>query len=173
MRQVIGYDGKMNKHAGKFEGLYVKQARQAVVEEMKRKGLIEKIDENYITRIGLCYKCKNVLEPLPREQWFIKVKPLTGPAIEAVKSGKIKITPKNFEGPYYMWLENLRDWNISRQIVWGIRIPAWLCEKCSNWEVTDGSLPEKCSKCNSKKLLQDSDTFDTWFSSGQWPVVAL
>lgn len=173
LKQVIGFDGKMNKHAGKFAGLYVKQARRAIVEEMQKKGLIEKIDENYIHRIGLCYKCKNVLEPLPLEQWFVKVVPLAEKAIDAVKKGKIKITPRNFESVYCQWLGNLRDWNISRQIVWGIRIPAWFCEKCSNWTITEGNPPEKCSKCSSKNLRQDTDTFDTWFSSGQWPYLTL
>ncbi len=173
MKQVIGYDGKMNEHAGKFEGLFVKQARKAVVEKMQQKGLIEKIDEKYVHRIGLCYKCKNVLEPLPKEQWFVKVKPLAESAISAVREKKIKIIPANFEKIYFDWLENLRDWNISRQIVWGIRIPAWLCEKCSNWTVSDGYLVEKCLKCNSNSVVQDEDTFDTWFSSGQWPYLTL
>jgi valyl-tRNA synthetase len=98
---------------------------------------------------------------------------LADKAIKVVKEGKIKITPKSFENVYFSWLENLRDWNISRQIVWGIRIPAWLCEKCSNWEVTEGLVPEKCSKCNSKEFVRDTDTFDTWFSSGQWPYLTL
>jgi len=140
---------------------------------MQKKGLIEKIDESYVNRIGLCYKCKNVLEPLPLEQWFVKVKPLAENAIKVVKNKKIKITPKNFETIYFQWLENLRDWNISRQTVWGIRIPAFKCEKCTKWIVTDGKVPEKCANCNSNKLIQDTDTFDTWFSSGQWPFAAL
>ena len=173
LKQVIGFDGKMNEYAGKFAGLYIKQARAAVVEEMQKKGLIEKIDESYVNRIGLCYKCKNVLEPLPLEQWFVKVKPLAENAIKVVKNKKIKITPKNFETIYFQWLENLRDWNISRQTVWGIRIPAFKCEKCTKWIVTDGKVPEKCANCNSNKLIQDTDTFDTWFSSGQWPFAAL
>jgi len=128
MKQVIGFDGKMNHFAGKFEGLYVKQARKSIVEEMQTKGLIEKIDENYQNRVGLCYKCKNVLEPLPLEQWFVKMKPLAESAIDAVKKGKIKIYPKSFEKRYFQFLENIRDWNISRQIVWGISIPAWFRE---------------------------------------------
>ena len=119
MKQVITFDGKMNQHAGKFAGLYVKEARKAIVEEMQERGLLEKIDENYVTNLNLCYKCKNVLEPLPLEQWFIKVEPLAKRAIQAVKDGHIKINPKNFETIYFQWLENLRDWNISRQIVCG------------------------------------------------------
>jgi len=172
MKQVIGFDGKMNHFAGKFEGLYFKQARKAIVEEMQKKGLIEKIDENYKNRVGLCYKCKNILEPLPLEQWFIKTKPLAELAIDAAKKGKIKIYPKSFEKRYLQFLENIRDWNISRQIVWGIQIPAWKCKECSEWVVTSGEIPQEC-KCGSKDLDRDQDTFDTWFSSGQWPYVTL
>jgi valyl-tRNA synthetase len=167
LKQAIGFDGKMNHFAGKFAGLYIKQARKAIVEEMQAKGLIEKIDENYQNRIGLCYKCKNVLEPLPLEQWFVKVESLKEKAIEAVKNGKIKITPKSFENIYFQWLENLRDWNISRQIVWGIQIPAWKNSETGKWVVTEGEAPE------GKNWIQDKDTFDTWFSSGQWPFATL
>ncbi|MBI4096309.1 MAG: valine--tRNA ligase [Candidatus Levybacteria bacterium] len=166
-KQVIGFDGKMNHFAGKFAGLYIKQARKAVVEDLQAKGLIEKIDEKYQNRLGLCYRCKNVLEPLPLEQWFVKVESLKRKAIEAVRNGEIKIIPKNFEKQYFLWLENLRDWNISRQIVWGIRIPAWKNKKTGEWRVTEGEAPE------GEGWKQDLDTLDTWFSSGQWPVVAL
>src|SRR3989344_1338313 len=114
MKQVIEFDEKMNKHAGKFAGLFVKQARKAVISEMQKKGLIEKIDENYIHRIGLCYKCKNVIEPLPMEQWFVKMEPLAKPAIDAVRKGRIKIIPASFAKIYFQFLENIRDWNISR-----------------------------------------------------------
>lgn len=123
--QVIGFDGKLNKKAGKFEGLYVKEARKQVVEELKKKNLLDKIDENYKHRVGVCYKCGAVIEPLPKEQWFVSVEKLKKDAIEAVKKEEIKITPKNFENHYFSWLESLKDWNISRQIVWGIRIPAY------------------------------------------------
>ncbi len=167
MVQVIGLDGKMNEKAGKFAGLYVKQARKVVVEEMQAKGLIEKIDENYIHRIGVCYKCKNPIEPLPLEQWFIKVDKLKQKAIRVVKDEKIKIFPKNFEKIYFQWMENLQDWNISRQIVWGIRIPAWKNKQTGEWVVTEGNAPD------GEDWEQDKDTFDTWFSSGQWPFVAL
>lgn len=173
MKQVIGFDGKMTEAAGKFAGMYVKEARRAVVEEMLDKGLIEKIDEKYVSNLSLCYKCKNILEPLPLEQWFVKVKSLADKAIDAVKTGKIDITPKNFEAIYFQWLENLRDWNISRQIVWGIRIPAWTCNDCGAWTVTVGQNPLQCDACKSLKLTQDTDTFDTWFSSGQWPYLTL
>jgi valyl-tRNA synthetase len=173
MVQVIGFDGKMNEKAGEFAGLYAKQARKVIVEEMQQKGLIEKIDENYVHRIGLCYKCKNPIEPLPLEQWFIKMEPLVKPAIEAVKNKDIKIYPKSFEKIYYQILENYKDWNISRQIVWGIRIPAWNCKDCNKWTVTKGEVPDKCEYCNSENIKRDEDTFDTWFSSGQWPYATL
>ena len=142
--QVIDFDGKLNDKAGKFAGMYVKQARKAVVEQMRKKGLIEKIDEKYTHRIGLCYKCKNPIEPLPMDQWFVKMEPLAKPAIEAVKEGKIKIYPKSFEKLYFQFLEGIRDWNISRQLVWGIRIPAWQCQKCKEWTVTEGETPPEC-----------------------------
>ncbi len=167
MKQVIGFDGKMNEHAGKFAGMYVKKAREAVVNAMQKKGLIEKIDTNYVHRIGLCYKCKTVIEPLPKEQWFIKVATLKQAAIDVVKEGKITLYPKTFETHYFQWLENLRDWNISRQIVWGIRIPSWRNIHTGEWVVTEGEVPE------GDEWEQDTDTFDTWFSSGQWPYVTL
>jgi valyl-tRNA synthetase len=170
--RVIDFDGKMNEKAGKFAGLFVKQARKAVVEEMQAKGLIEKIDDKYIHRIGLCYKCKNPIEPLPLEQWFIKMTPLANKAKAVVKNGNIKIYPHSFEKIYFQILDSIRDWNISRQIVWGIRIPAFKCEDCGAWEVTKGEVREKCGKC-SGKMIQDQDTFDTWFSSGQWPYATL
>lgn len=167
IKQVIGFDGKMNDHAGKFAGMYVKQARKAIIEEMQQKGLVEKIDDKYIHRIGLCYKCKNPIEPLPLEQWFVNMKPLAKPAIEAVKKGEVKIFPKNFEKLYFQFLENIRDWNISRQVVWGIRIPAWKNKNTGEWIVTEGDEP------SGSEWEQDADTFDTWFSSGQWPFATL
>ncbi len=173
MVQVIGYDGKMNQKAGKFEGLYGKQARKAVAEELAAKGLIDKIDDKYVHRVGTCYKCGNVIEPLPLEQWYVKTKPLAQKAIEVVKKGELKVFPAQFEKIYLHWLENIRDWNISRQPVWGIRIPAWKCQDCHEWTITEGEEPIECSKCNFKNIKQDTDTFDTWFSSGQWPFATL
>ena len=164
--QVIDFDGKLNSKAGKFEGMYIKKAREAVVEELKNKGLMEKVDENYTHRVGVCYKCGSVIEPLPKEQWFVKVDKLKKEAIDVVKNGKIKIIPKNFENHYFAWLESLNDWNISRQIVWGIRIPAFKNKKTGQWFVTEGENP-------GAEYEQDEDTFDTWFSSAQWPFATL
>jgi len=199
---IIGFDGKMKNTEGIADGLYTKEARKEVISRLKAKGLLER-EEAHKMIIKTCYKCKSVLEPLPMEQWFVKVDSLAKKAIGAAKKEDIKIYPKNFEHQYFQWLENLKDWNISRQIVWGIRIPAWFCIECKvksqkskvktasknskvffndrtieqsnndEWMVTDGKKPSKCFKCASTKLEQDPDTFDTWFSSGQWPFVTL
>ncbi len=173
MKQVIGFDGRLTQIAGKYAGLKVKAAREQVAKDLQEAGLMDHIDDKYVHTVSVCYKCGNTLEPLLLPQWYVKVKPLTTPAIKAVRQGDIKIIPKRFDKIYYDWLENLHDWNISRQLVWGIQIPAWKCEECSEWIVTAGQTPEKCPKCNSKKLTQDSDTFDTWFSSSQWPFATL
>ncbi len=170
---VIGFDGKLNAITGKYQGLYVKQARKLVAEDLQKRRLIEKIDENYTHVIEVCYKCGTTIEPMLLPQWFIKMEALAKPAIEAVKKGKIKIFPKRFEKPYFQFLKNIRDWNISRQVVWGIRIPAWQCSDCRQWTITADDSPTMCRHCQSKNIKQDEDTFDTWFSSAQWPFAAL
>ncbi len=169
--QVIGFDGKM-QNTKIVDGLYVKQGRVKTIELLQEKNFLRG-ESKYQTTRSKCYKCKNNIEPLPLEQWFIKMEGLAKPAIEAVKKGDIKIYPKSFEKLYFQFLENIRDWNISRQVVWGIRIPAFKCEKCANWEITAGEQVEKCAKCDSKDIIQDTDTFDTWFSSSQWPFATL
>jgi valyl-tRNA synthetase len=168
---VIGFDGKMTGEAGKFKDLYGKQARIKVVEKLTEFGLLEK-EENITHQVPVCYKCKNPIEPLLMDQWFVKMQPLAEPAIEAVKKKTIRIYPQSFEKLYLQFLENIRDWNISRQIVWGIQIPAWECKKCHEWTVTNGEVPDVCN-CGSKQLIRDQDVFDTWFSSGQWPYATL
>ncbi len=173
IRQVIGFDGRLNEKAGKFSGMKVKEARATIAKEMQEKGLIEKVDENYKNRVAICYKCGTEIEPLPMEQWFIKTKDLAQQAIDAVKDKTIKIYPKNWETTYFKWLQNLKDWNISRQIVWGIQIPAWRCLSCNKWTVTADEIPTKCPHCGSAALERDPDVFDTWFSSGQWPFATL
>lgn len=168
---IINFDGKMI-NTGIVDGLYVKQARAEIIKRLTDEGFMVKEEKRKII-LPLCYKCKNVLEPLPLEQWFVKVKTLADAAIKVVKEGKVNITPQNFEKLYFQWLENLRDWNISRQITWGIRIPAWKCDDCDAWMVTEGKAPLQCAECKSLKVTQDTDTFDTWFSSGQWPYLTL
>lgn len=170
--QAINKEGKITKAGGKYSGMTVKEAREAVVKDLQEKGLIEKIDGDYKTVMGVCYRCKNQIEPMLSEQWFVKVAPLVAVTRNAVKTGKVKFPVKRFEKMLLHWLDILFDWNISRQIVWGMRIPAWLCKKCGEWTITDGAPPSKC-KCGNTKLEQDIDTFDTWFSSGQWPFATL
>jgi len=168
--QVIGFNGQM-QNTKIIDGLYPKPARKETLRLLEEKGLLEKtMPHKLIAKI--CYKCKNPIEPLPLEQWFVKMEPLAKEAIGAVKLGKIKIYPNTFEKRYFQFLENIRDWNISRQIVWGIQIPAWKCSRCREWVVTQGKPPQEC-KCGSKDLVRDHDTFDTWFSSGQWPYATL
>jgi valyl-tRNA synthetase len=173
VKQVIGLDGRLNEKAGRYQGLTVKEARRAVVEDLQKAGLMEKVDENYKHAVAVCYRCKSVIEPLPMEQWFVKVAPLVKEALAAMDKGEVKFTAKRFDKIARHWYANLYDWNISRQIVWGIRIPAWKCSKCGEWTITAGETPDRCSKCKSKEITQDSDTFDTWFSSGQWPFATL
>jgi valyl-tRNA synthetase len=179
-KQIIGFDGKLTELAGPYAGLRVKAARVKVVEDLKAHGLIDHVDEQYLHTVGVCYKCNTVLEPLPLKQWFITVRPLADTAIDAIKKKKIVFVPKRFEKLATLWLTNFHDWNISRQIVWGIRIPAWICETCTQskdeehaWIITDGDIPKECPKCHGTRLTQDPDTFDTWFSSGQWPFATL
>jgi valyl-tRNA synthetase len=178
---VIDRKGFMSENAGVYKGLSIKDARKKIVEDLEKLGLIEKIDPNYSHRVGVCYKCGTPIEPTILPQWFIKMKPLAKKAIEAVKSGKIKIIPDYFEKIYFHWLENIKDWNISRQLWWGIPIPAWFCKKMQNEKcrMKNGIIidienePSECPYCGSGDIVRDSDTFDTWFSSGQWPYATL
>jgi valyl-tRNA synthetase len=155
-----------------FIGLKPKVARELIIEKLEEAGLLIKKEPLNHT-VGKCYRCSTVIEPLLEDQWFIKVEPLAAAALKAIENKEVKFNAKKFEKTAMHWLTNLRDWNISRQIVWGMRIPAWHCEKCNNWTITDGETPKACEHCKSTKLTQDKDTFDTWFSSGQWPFALL
>jgi valyl-tRNA synthetase len=168
---IIGFDGRM-KNTEVFDGMKVKVAREEMLAKLTELGLLVKTESHQMV-VKTCYKCGNVLEPLPMEQWYVKVAPLTQKAIAAIKSKKIGFIPKRFEKIANTWLSDFHDWNISRQIVWGMRIPAWQCADCKTWTVSDGAAPQTCTKCASTNLTQDPDTFDTWFSSGQWPFATL
>jgi valyl-tRNA synthetase len=172
MKQVIGFDGKLNEHAGKYQGLRIFSARQQVVEDLKTKGHMVKIKEDYVHRVGTCYRCGKVLEPLPKEQWFIKVKPLAGEAKKLIEKKETQVLPKRFKKRLIAILDDFIDWNISRQVVWGIRIPAYKCKSKNEWFVSE-ETPKKCEICGENDFEQDDDTFDTWFSSAQWPFATL
>jgi len=169
--EVIDQYGKLNEKTGKYKGMKIEEAREAVVKDLEAMGLLEKI-EDYDHNVSTCYKCGRTLEPRIMNQWFVRMKPLAEPAIEAVKDGQIKIIPDFQEKIYFNWLENILDWNISRQIAWGIPIPAKLCTKCDEGYVDIEDKITSCPKCGGE-VAKDPDTFDTWFSSGQWPFATL
>jgi valyl-tRNA synthetase len=156
----------------KYSGLKAGVAREEVVKDLESAGLLKKVEKIHHT-VGTCYRDHSILEPMISTQWFIKVEPLTKKVLLAIKNKDVKFAAKKYEKIAIHWLKNLRDWNISRQIVWGMRIPAWVCDKCLKWTVTGGNVPERCDHCGHDKLVQDTDTFDTWFSSSQWPFVTL
>lgn len=161
----------MNENAGKYAGMDRYQARKAVVRDLTRLGLIDKI-EDLKHNVGHCYRCGTVIEPLISKQWFVKMKPLAKPAIRAVKDGRIKFVPERFEKIYLNWMENIRDWCISRQLWWGHRIPAYYCRDCGE-TIVDYHMPESCSACGGTTFEQDEDVLDTWFSSALWPFSTL
>ncbi|SFQ30271.1 valine--tRNA ligase [Caldicoprobacter faecalis] len=168
---VIDEKGVMNHNAGKYQGMDRYEARKAIAEELKSLGLLEKT-ESLKHNVGHCYRCGTVVEPIISKQWFVKMKPLAEPAIKAVKEGKIKFVPERFEKIYFNWMENIKDWCISRQLWWGHRIPAYYCQDCGETMV-ERSMPERCSRCGSTNLKQDEDVLDTWFSSALWPFSTL
>jgi len=164
---VMNPDGTMNENAGKFAGMDRYACREALVAELKKKKFLEKI-EAYKVAVALCYRCGTEIEPYLSEQWFVRMEPLAQPAIEAVKSGKVRFYPERWTKTYMHWMENIRDWCISRQLWWGHRIPVWYCQDCKEIMVSK-TAPSECGKCKSKNLKQDEDVLDTWFSSWLWP----
>lgn len=163
---------KYRQRAKKYHNQKVAVARSMIVEDLKTDGLLIKVDQNYTHRVGTCYRDGRVIEPLPLEQWFIKVKPLVDKAKKLVVDGEIKIHPKRFKKRLIDILDNFIDWNISRQIVWGIRIPAYRCRSTKKWFI-ETAAPKYCAICGKDDFIQDEDTFDTWFSSAQWPFAVL
>jgi len=169
--RVIDEEGRMNREAGAFAGMDRQECRKAVLEVLRQEGLLEKV-EPYTHKVGHCQRCATVIEPTLSKQWFVKVEPLAKEAIRAVREGRIRIIPGKWENDYFAWMENIRDWCISRQIWWGHRIPAWYCRECGDVTVT-GQDPKSCSSCGSPDLEQESDVLDTWFSSALWPFSTL
>ena len=168
---VMMPDGHMNENAGEYEGQDRYECRKAVVAALDALGLLVKV-EPMKHNVGSCYRCRTVVEPRVSLQWFVKMQPLAEPAIDVVKDGTVHFIPERFDKIYYHWMENIRDWCISRQLWWGHRIPAWYCDSCG--EVTVSAEPVcRCPKCGGEKLTQDNDTLDTWFSSALWPFSTL
>ncbi|MES2088085.1 MAG: valine--tRNA ligase [Patescibacteria group bacterium] len=170
--QVIDLRGKLLPIAGEFAGMKIAEARPKIVEKLKSKGLLVKVDENYVHNVPVCYKCETAIEPQISPQWFVKMKPLAQKAAEAVEAKKITFVPDNYRKIFLYWMNNTIDWNISRQIVWGIKIPAKICTNCGHGMADLDNSIQKCTKC-AGSVREDTDTFDTWFSSGQWPLVTL
>lgn len=164
-------DGHMNELAGAYEGMTIMECREAVVKDLEEQGYLVKI-EPMKHNVGSCYRCHTIIEPRVSMQWFVKMGPLATPAIDAVKTGKTKFVPERFNKIYFHWLENIRDWCISRQLWWGHQIPAWYCDDCGEIIVSRED-PTVCPKCGSKHLRRDEDTLDTWFSSALWPFSTL
>lgn len=169
--QVIDADGRMNENAGPYKGMDRFEAREAITRDIKAAGLLVKI-EDHEHAIGHCYRCNTVLEPFLSEQWFVRTEPLAKRAIEVVKEGQIRWVPEQWTNTYYQWMENIRDWCISRQLWWGHRIPAWTCDECGHVTVSEED-PIYCEKCGSKEIKQDEDVLDTWFSSALWPFSTM
>ncbi|OGT97842.1 MAG: valine--tRNA ligase, partial [Geobacteraceae bacterium GWC2_48_7] len=168
---VLDESGVINSAGHQYEGMERFAARTRIVAELEAAGLVEKIEDHGMS-VGGCYRCKTVVEPYLSLQWYVKVGPLAEPALKAVKEGRTRILPKQWENTYYDWMENIRDWCISRQIWWGHRIPAWFCDHCGEITVAMED-PAKCAKCGSDEIRQETDVLDTWFSSALWPFSTM
>ena len=169
--KVIDDDGVMSEQAGPYKGLDRFRCREKIIQDLEKMDLIEKIEKCH-HQVGHCYRCKTVVEPLVSTQWFVRVKPLAERAVEAVEKGETVIIPKAWEKTYFEWMNNIRDWCISRQIWWGHQIPAWTCKACSKITVARQD-PDRCAHCGSENLTQEEDVLDTWFSSALWPFSTL
>jgi len=168
---VMTDDAKIVDDYPAYAGMDRYEARKAIVKDLEAEGALVKI-EDYSHNVGTCYRCSTTVEPRVSKQWFVKMKPLATPAIDAVKKGETKFVPQRFEKVYFHWLENIRDWCISRQLWWGHRIPAWYCDDCGEITVSKTEVT-CCAKCGSNNVTQDPDTLDTWFSSALWPFSTL
>ena len=168
---IMNKDGTLNEKAGKYNGMTREDARKAIVADLKEMGLLVKIEETKHA-VGHCSRCHTTVEPMTTKQWFVKMKPLAGPAMEAVKEGKTKFVPERFAHTYIQWLENIHDWCISRQLWWGHRIPVWYCDDCGKTIVSRTDI-HSCPHCGSTHIHQDPDVLDTWFSSALWPFSTM
>ncbi|MBZ4659017.1 MAG: valine--tRNA ligase [Desulfacinum sp.] len=169
--QVIGEDGVMTEEAGPYAGLDRYECRKRVVADLEAGGYLVKIDD-HLHRVGHCYRCKSVVEPMQSLQWFVRTQPLAEKAMEAVRDGRTRIVPEKWEKDYFQWLENIEDWCVSRQIWWGHRIPAWYCADCGEVTVAVED-PDRCGSCGSPHITQEEDVLDTWFSSALWPFSTM
>ena len=169
--RVMNDDGTMNANAGKFEGMDRYACRKELVKELEAEGYLVSV-EPHKHNVGHCYRCNSTVEPIVSKQWFVKMEPLARPAINAVIDKKVKFVPERFAKIYYNWMENVRDWCISRQLWWGHRIPVWYCADCGA-EICAKEDPTECPACGGKNLAQDEDVLDTWFSSALWPFSTL
>ncbi|GHV07518.1 valine--tRNA ligase [Clostridia bacterium] len=168
---VLDGNAVVNANGGKYQGLTREAARKAVVKDLEDLGLLVKI-ENHVHNVGHCDRCKTIVEPIASAQWFVKMKPLAAPAIKVVKDGEVKFVPDNMAKIYFNWLENVRDWCVSRQLWWGHRIPAWHCADCGEYTVSREDA-QVCAHCGSANIKQEDDVLDTWFSSALWPFATL
>lgn len=168
---IFSEDGSINENGGPYQGMDRKEARREIVAHLEEQGLLEKID-THEHAVGHCYRCHTVIEPYLSDQWFVDMKPLAKDAIDVVKNKRVQFQPKKWERLYFEWMENIRDWCISRQIWWGHQIPAWYCEKCDEI-IVEIEPPSTCPKCGGGDLRQESDVLDTWFSSALWPFATL
>ena len=168
---IMHENGNINFPGSKYDGLDRYEARKLIVEDLKNEGFLVNV-KDHSHNVGTHDRCSTVIEPMVSKQWFVKMESLAKPALEVVKTKKIKFVPERFEKTYFNWMENIQDWCISRQLWWGHRIPVWYCQDCGEVIVASDE-PTKCTKCNSEKLQQDKDVLDTWFSSGLWPFSTL
>ena len=168
---VMNLDGTLNENAGQYAGQEMAEARKNIVVQLEEEGLLEHV-EPYQHSVGHCDRCDNVVEPIITNQWYVRMEPLAKPARDAVASGDTRIIPERFEKVYFNWMDNIRDWCISRQLWWGHRIPVWYCDACGE-VIVEVEDPTECGACGSAALSQDDDVLDTWFSSGLWPHSTL
>ncbi|MBR1692190.1 MAG: valine--tRNA ligase [Lachnospiraceae bacterium] len=168
---ILNDDATINANGGKFEGMDRYEAREAIVKELDELGYLVKIEE-HVHNVGTHDRCKTTVEPMVKQQWFVRMNELIQPAVRAVKNGDIRLVPERMEKTYFNWTDNIRDWCISRQLWWGHRIPAYYCDKCGETVVSKG-MPAVCPKCGDTHFTQDPDTLDTWFSSALWPFSTL